>query len=205
MKVSGHCEQCGSAVEFELENAGKIIRCNECGLHTELRLYDPAFNNPQNSKSSEDEFAREGSLFGGRRRKTCHFCQEQIARSVRICPHCARVQPVKGVNRGGVVLMTVLFVVLLRGCWTSPQNAIDRGPNAEWLEASGNIWIGTRLYLKSEHIFVCTVVAVEPSHIFPDGTTREGVQVIFKDQTSTWVPREAVKRIYVVRSDELPK
>lgn len=120
-------------------------------------------------------------------------------------------------SRASLVLLGVVVIVLLAigiaqslglGPWRivredrearARQAALPPPAIPEWKPSAGRIDIGTELYLATDKSLVGTVAAVEIRHRFPDGTMREGVQIVFPDGERRWVPRDVVKVLYVVR------
>lgn len=70
--------------------------------------------------------------------------------------------------------------------------------NGRLQQTRGNIWEGWDLYLKTTRERIGTVLQVARRHRFEDGTVREGVLVGFPDQTSMWIPRDAVHLLYLI-------
>lgn len=64
-----------------------------------------------------------------------------------------------------------------------------------------NLWVGRRLFLKSDHGFVGTIIDISGRATFENGTRGEGVRVRFPDGSDMWIPRRTVHLIYVTSSD----
>jgi hypothetical protein len=69
----------------------------------------------------------------------------------------------------------------------------------EFLSISTDLKPGWQLYTAKEHRSVGLVKQVESDHAFPDGTTQDGVLILYIDATENWVPKEMVKKLYVTR------
>ena len=69
----------------------------------------------------------------------------------------------------------------------------------EFLPISTDLKPGWQLYTAKEHQSVGLVKQVETNHAFPDGTTQDGILILFIDSTENWVPQEAAKKLYVAK------
>jgi hypothetical protein len=81
-------------------------------------------------------------------------------------------------------------------------------PRSEWASASGRLKPGVKLYIASDTASqrrrpMGEVVTHDDAHLFDDGTTRRGVQILeYQFNTRVWVPEAAAGKIYVVRADD---
>lgn len=88
----------------------------------------------------------------------------------------------------------------------APQPAANL-PRAtrDYIAPAGNLWIGTRLYLRDTRQFIGSIQAIEP-HKFDNGLETTGVLINFADGgRPLWVPRSTAKHLYLIRRSEIPQ
>ena len=61
----------------------------------------------------------------------------------------------------------------------------------------GKFVVGMKLYLMTDHRLIGEVTVYRPSHLFPDGKSREAVKLKLADGKYTWLPADTARRIYV--------
>ena len=93
---------------------------------------------------------------------------------------------------GGLVALAILGLII-----SQPPTPIIQ---SEFIESSGHIEPGVQFYLRDSKSPVCVCKRIEIRHHFDDGTTRQGVLCMFPDGVEMWIPRDAVKKIYVVKN-----
>ena len=69
----------------------------------------------------------------------------------------------------------------------------------EFLSPSSNLNAGWQLYTAEGRKAVGLVKRIERDHQFPDGTTQDGVLILFTDATESWLPSADVKKLYVTK------
>lgn len=143
--------------------------------------------------------------------RRCGACAIEF--SGNLCPKCDQPGDPIPVKRGlsTVEKVGLLIVAGLIGFFASPGTPSSssrptpapaaKGTDA-FLPAAGNITPGVQFYIKDTLQPVAICKRVESGHRFPDGTTRDGVLLYFPDGVEQWIPRDAVKLLYVVRADD---
>jgi hypothetical protein len=71
--------------------------------------------------------------------------------------------------------------------------------NDDYQSLIANVWVGNKLYLKSDHAYIGVIRDIESDHIFPDGTQRDGILVQFASGDIDWVPRKTAQLIYLTK------
>ena len=73
---------------------------------------------------------------------------------------------------------------------------VAKGPTKK---VEGKFQNGMKLYLMTDKRLIGEVTAYRPSHLFPDGKTREAVRLKLADGKNTWLPADTARRIYVTQ------
>lgn len=77
-----------------------------------------------------------------------------------------------------------------------PPVVVAKGPCRK---IDGKFENGMKLYLTTDRRLIGEVTAYRPSHLFPDGKSREAVRLKLTDGKSTWLPADTARRIYVTQ------
>lgn len=89
----------------------------------------------------------------------------------------------------GCGVLFFLFVALPFMCARSSRR---ESPSGMTLAADANIVLGTRL-LRADGSLFCTVEAIQDNHLFPDGSTKPALLVVYPNNpTLVWIVRNAV-------------
>lgn len=96
-----------------------------------------------------------------------------------------------------LVALAIVLVMLLSK--SKPTSPVSSAPVGEFLSTSSNINPGWQLYTVEGRKPVGLVKKIESNHLFPDGTTQDGVLILFTDATENWVPSGDVKKLYVTK------
>jgi hypothetical protein len=77
-----------------------------------------------------------------------------------------------------------------------PPPVVAKGPCKK---IEGKFEVGMKLFLMTDHRLIGEVTVYRPSHLFPDGKSREAVKVKLPTGKSTWLPVDTARRIYVTQ------
>lgn len=97
------------------------------------------------------------------------------------------------------LLVALSCSLLLLGAPSAKAQSVPKPPPG-YQTLVANVWIGKKLYLRTDLTFIGTIIDIAPRHRFPDGTTRPGVLVRFRDGSADWIPRQTLQRIYVTKA-----
>jgi hypothetical protein len=104
-----------------------------------------------------------------------------------------------------VYWIAIVFGILTFGLFSlRDKPAAQPGmPQSEFASVVGHINVGTEVYISDTQKHVGTIKSVSEAHAFSDGTKRQGVQIQFEDGSDAWMPRDAVKKLYLVKASQL--
>jgi hypothetical protein len=96
--------------------------------------------------------------------------------------------------------LAILAALLAGGIFFAIKSRSRQGEAAEQFQpVSADMRPGWQLYSAKDRKPVGLVKEIAPNHVFEDGTTQEGVLILFVDATENWVPHKKVRELYVTR------
>lgn len=141
----------------------------------------------------------------------CSECGNEISDTADRCPHCgAKPHRKMGCGCWAIIIIVGFFLLAYLSSPPSrrpqiqtdlpynsaPPVSVPTGNNL-FEPLLGNIWIGTKLYLKTSYKYIGNVIDIESDHLFSDGSKRDGVKIAFSEGTTFWMPRETVINLYM--------
>jgi hypothetical protein len=82
-----------------------------------------------------------------------------------------------------------------------PTATVNSAPPSvgDYQSLIANVWVGKKLYLRTDKTYIGTIADIESDHRFETGAVADAVLVDFDNGARFWVPRKTLQQIYVTK------